>query len=219
MERTSSKKAATISPLFERKVTKMSKATAIIAFVIGAAGGAAAAWYITKTKYERIAQEEIDSVKETFSKLYKRDNEATESSAESDDSTDEDEEEPEEPLSVMEYAIKIRNEGYAREEVKEEGELPYVIAPESFDEMDGYSVLSFTYYADKVLTDDRDRAIDDITPVVGFADAEELESHFGEHEDDSIFVRDDRLKRDIEILYDTRKFADVLAAEPYKAGV
>lgn len=198
----------------------MSKATAVIAFVIGAAGGAAAAWYITKTKYEQIAQEEIDSVKETFSKLYKRNEETEEASSEAEESTDEEEEEPSKPLSVMEYAIKLRDEGYAREEVKEEtADLPYVIAPESFDEMEGYTVMSFTYYADKVLTDDRDRAVEDLESVVGFSSPEDLESHFGEHEDDSIFVRNDRLKCDIEILYDTRKYADVLAKEPYKAGV
>lgn len=198
----------------------MSKATTFIAFAIGAAAGAATAWYFTKKKYEQIAQEEIDSVKETFSKLYKREDKAPETVEESTD------EKPDEPLSVMDYARKIRQEGYQTQDVAEPSEppqtlysLPYVIAPESFDEMEGYGVLSFTYYSDKTLTDDRDRIVDDLETAVGFSSHDELESHFGEHEDDSIFVRDDRLKHDIEILFDHRKYSDVLEKEPYKAGV
>ena len=40
----------------------------VLIFAVGAAIGSAATWYFVKTKYERIAQEEIDSVKEEFSK-------------------------------------------------------------------------------------------------------------------------------------------------------
>ena len=40
----------------------------LAAFAIGAAAGSVATWAVVKTKYERIAQEEIDSVKEVFSK-------------------------------------------------------------------------------------------------------------------------------------------------------
>lgn len=201
----------------------MSKATVFIAFTIGAAAGAATAWYFTKTKYEQIAQEEIDSVKETFSKLYKREDEVGEPDKNVEESTDE---ASDEPLSVMDYARKIRQEGYLTRDDAESSEppealysLPYVIAPESFDELEGYEALSFTYYSDKVLADDRDRAVDDLETAVGFSSYDELEGHFGEHEDDSIFVRDDRLKHDIEILFDSRKYSDVLAKEPYKAEV
>ena len=39
-------------------------------FSTGVAIGSFVTWKMVKTKYERIAQEEIDSVKETFSKFY-----------------------------------------------------------------------------------------------------------------------------------------------------
>ena len=39
-----------------------------LAFVAGAAAGSAITWKLLKTKYEKIAQEEIDSVKEVFSR-------------------------------------------------------------------------------------------------------------------------------------------------------
>lgn len=204
----------------------MSKATTAVAFVFGAALGSVTAWYFTKKTYERIAQEEIDSVKETFSKLYKNDADVAQNEVEA---TDEDEEED---PDKAEYRTIAEREGYIPyqssldigkkkepEEVKCDTDYPYVIPPESFDELENYGVISLTYYADKVLVDENDRPIEDMMALVGFEDVEELESHFGEHEDDSIFVRNDRLKHDIEILYDPRTYADVLEKEPYKAEV
>ena len=44
----------------------MSK-TCFVMFVVGAAAGSAATWLYAKKYYERIAQEEIDSVKAVFS--------------------------------------------------------------------------------------------------------------------------------------------------------
>ena len=40
-------------------------------------------------------------------------------------------------------------------------------------------------------------------------------THFGEYEDDSVFVRNDRLKADYEILMDQRTYAEVLQEKPY----
>ena len=47
------------------------KVVAIAAFAIGAVVGAAATWKFAKTKYEKIADEEIESVKEVFSRKIK----------------------------------------------------------------------------------------------------------------------------------------------------
>ena len=41
----------------------------VLIFAVGAAIGSAVTWKLLKTKYERIAQEEIDSVKEVFGLL------------------------------------------------------------------------------------------------------------------------------------------------------
>lgn len=46
----------------------MSKTTGFVMFVLGAAVGSVATWQYVKKKYEQIAQEEIDSVKEIFSR-------------------------------------------------------------------------------------------------------------------------------------------------------
>lgn len=47
----------------------MNKSLYFIVFVAGAVAGSVATWQCTKKIYEQMAQEEIDSVKETFSRL------------------------------------------------------------------------------------------------------------------------------------------------------
>ena len=44
----------------------LNKGSLVIAFLAGTAVGVAVSWKALKTKYERLAQEEINSVKEKF---------------------------------------------------------------------------------------------------------------------------------------------------------
>ena len=175
-------------------------------FVLGAAVGSVVTWKYVEKKYERIAQDEINSVKEVFSK---RVAEFTEDTEEVQIKADHAKEKP----NIIEYAARLRKQGYTNYsdiEVKEEEPMsvdkPYVIAPEEFGELDDYDTISLTYYADQILADDNDEIIEDIEDVVGF---DSLNS-FGEYEDDSVFVRNDRLKCDYEILLDQRKYSDVV---------
>ena len=89
----------------------------------------------------------------------------------------------------------------------------YVIEPDAFGEAEGYDEISLTFYADGTVTDDNDRAMseDEIEETIG----KDSLSHFGEYEADSVFVRNDRLKADYEILKDLRSYADVLREKPY----
>ena len=175
-------------------------------FVLGAAVGSVVTWKYVEKKYEQIAQDEINSVKEVFSK---RVAEFTEDTEEVQIKADHAKEKP----NIIEYAARLREQGYTNYsdiEVKEEEPMsvdkPYVIAPEEFGELDDYDTISLTYYADQILADDNDEIIEDIEDVVGF---DSLNS-FGEYEDDSVFVRNDRLKCDYEILLDQRKYSDVV---------
>ena len=214
----------------------MKKAFAnFVMFTIGAVIGSAVTWKLVKTKYEQIAQEEIDSVKETFSKREKQ----TENYSPDDTTTvknftddnvnddamqkdyesilkdhkylniDEDRTDEDRSNSYTKYTL----EKTRKEDLDMEYNRPYVISPEEFDDNDEYNVISLTYYADGVLTDDMDEPIDpeDIDDLVGkdFAD------HFGEYEDDSVFIRNDRLRCDYEILRDNRSFADVAEGSNY----
>lgn len=180
-----------------------------IAFVAGGALGSLATWMFVKKKYEQIAQEEIDSVKEVYSKRKPKT-----------EKNDDDEEEAiqVDEKEVAEYEKIIETTGYSKysdisknntkTEVKHDYlERPYVIRPEEFGELDGYEMISLTHYSDGILADDDDQrmADDEIDEVVGADYAE----HFGEYEDDSVFVRNDRLKCDYEILFDHRKYSEL----------
>lgn len=203
---------------------------AIFAFVLGAAAGSAATWYAVKKKYEQIAQEEINSVKEKFS--YKKAELDTAVSEETDEkcpNTVRDSADKEETISVADYARKLAKEGYTNysnaEDIPEEQsplerlpdvnpdpqDKPYVISPDIFGEFEDYGNISLTYYADEVLCDENDEPLEDIEGAVG-ADFFE---HFGEYEDDSVHIRNDRLKCDYEILRSIRTYEEVLREKPY----
>lgn len=183
-----------------------------IAFVIGAAAGSVASWFVLKKKYERIAQEEIDSVKEVYSRVSREtaDEKKTESSEETETS--------EEDEAVSEVETEITRLGYRdysdisntrnKKEVKKKmmGYTPSVITPEEFGDVDGYDTQTLTYYADGVLTDDADYPIEDIEETIGY----ESLNHFGEYEDECVHVRNDALRTDYEILYDPRNYSDVV---------
>lgn len=201
----------------------MNKATGIAAFILGAAVGSGVTWYLLKDKYEKLAQEEIDSVKEVFSKR-------TSDISEKDEPQDKIEDIPEEPTvkeldSYKEFVSKVEYTDYSTNKtagIKQEKaadieheDTPYVITPEEFGELDGYDEISLTYYSDQVLTDENNELVEDVDRVVGF----ESLNHFGEYEDDSVYVRNDRLKCDYEILMDCRKFTDVLKNLPHRGDI
>lgn len=190
----------------------MSKVTPLVTFVLGAAVGSAVSWYFLKEKYEQLAQEEIDSVKEVFSG---RGREERVENAVNKIEISRIEETPE---AINTVADILKENNYTNREVQElidEAEKPYVISPDEFGELYDYENISLTYYADKVLADDNDELVEDVDDVVGF----ESLSHFGEYEPDSVFVRNDRLKADYEILMDHRNYRDVRKARPRPAEV
>lgn len=194
----------------------------VLIFVLGAAAGSLATWKLIEKKYKDIAQEEIDSVKDTFSKMKK--NEYPDKLEDYPDFEEFDDSDDEEPKSeqkidrnnkpdIVEYAKILSESGYTnyadRQDKKEkkgvepvEYERPYVISPDEFGEKDGYENVTLTYYADGVLTDYFDNVISNIDEVVGFDSLD----HFGEYEDDAVFVRNEKMETDYEILRDLRDF-------------
>jgi hypothetical protein len=186
----------------------------VLWFTAGAVIGAAVTGNYFKTKYERISQEEIDSVKRAFS--VPQQSEPTEGDTENDvESVDDSDPTPEE---IINYNSIISAQGYGesaipvdseREEVKGVAR-PYVISPVEFDTLDDYEVFSLIYYADGVLADETGNVIEDIESMVG----RDSLNHFGEYEDDSVHVRNDAQQCDFEILRDLDKYSDVWHAGP-----
>lgn len=167
----------------------------VLIFVAGGAIGSAVTWKLVKTKYENIAQEEIDSVKEVF---------ANRQSVNSCEKTVDEPKKSEvtyNPLRRITDAL-----GYTEKE--KEGEPvdgPYVITPQQFGEIEEYEKVTYTYYADGILVDEDKDVVEDVDGTVG----EESLNHFGQYEPDSVYVRNDELKIDYEILLDLANYTDI----------
>ena len=188
----------------------MRMSTNMFIFAAGAAIGSAVTWFCAKKYYEKIANDEIDSMKEWLARRVEEQDNHDEDQTQ--DETAEQAEEPEEEsnddrAAYEEKVEQLSYNTYYRGPTKEVDEMdePYVIKPEIFGEEDDYEEVSLTYYADGVLCDERDNRIEDIAGTVG----EDYAEHFGDYEDDSVFVRNDRLKTDFEILKDWRNYSDL----------
>lgn len=175
------------------------KGTNILIFALGAAVGAAASYAFAKKKFLGLAQEEINSVKEVYSKRAAA----------------------REKPDLSEFSEIAENEGYSPEAKdnekpvkKSKDKRPYVISPDEFAEDGEYDKVSLTLYADNVLTDEEDEPIDNVDEIVGEVNL----SSFGAFEDDCVFVRNDSFKADYEILRDERKYSEVVAKSPHKIG-
>lgn len=170
----------------------------IVIFTVGAAIGSAVTWKLVKTKYERVAQEEIDSVKDLYSK---RERETTKEESDPEEVVVDEETKEEYVAKIKEYGYSSNDDEIVKED--EDVERPYVISPHEYDEI-GYRTVSLEYFADGVLIDEKGKIIRNVDEVIGI----EPEEHFGEYEDDSVFVRDDRKRIDYEILRNEGMYAE-----------
>ena len=188
-----------------------------LAFTAGVAFGASVTYILVKKHFKKIADDEIDTMREYFRN--KKAEVVEEETDEADVKEARDEHQEEKP-NIREYASLIKKENYsnysnsadAKKKEVDDVEKPYVISPEEFGELD-YSTISLTYYSDGVLTYESDELVEDADSIVGADFAE----HFGEYEDDSVFVRNDRMKTDFEILVDKRNYSDVVETTPHPA--
>lgn len=190
----------------------------VLMFTIGTAIGSVVTWKLLKTRYEVLLQEEIESVKEAFANL--KVDEAEEAT---------DEKEPVDPVTgdtkaefkatYEDYCELLEKSGYTNGEKggKElmEGIKPYVIPPEEYGEKEEYEQVTFSYFADGVVAyeypdPETGEILFDVIQDVDDCIGHENLLHFGEYEDDSLHVRNDRMEVDYEILRDYRNFEDIV---------
>ena len=202
-----------------------------IIFTAGAIIGSLVTWKVIKTKYENIAQEEINSVKEEYTRLmvsmkkklndsvtYKDDNNEDDESEKNTDNIDD---------SIMtnyneivkSYCSSDEEENTQNEkegEEKEEDndgvsymEAPYVISPDDFGSVPGYNVEPLDYFADGILADGWGVELD-IAETIG----EDAVNHFGDYDDDVVYVRNEQTKLEYEITRDPRTYAEAVRTNP-----
>ena len=209
----------------------------LLIFLAGAALGTIVTGRVLKTKYEQIAEEEIASVKEVYAKKMKKLEESTEGDTEPEPTKEEVNQYREMASGYTNYSkmkkLEEPTEGdtepeLTKEEVNQYREMafshidylkmqkevekevvevytPQVISPDEFDTND-FKTQTLTLYADGVLADEYDNVITNVDEIVG----EESLDHFGEYEEDTVYVRNEELETDFEILKDDSNYRDML---------
>ena len=183
-------------------------------FVAGAVVGGIATWQYTKKKYEQIAQEEIDSVKEVFKTINEEKRSIRDWSEYEDDGEEDDENEEQHRANVTSYKNLLVSNGYSNPSPSTQilVDRAYVIKPDEFGEFEDYETISLFYTEDGVLLDDRYERVDD----PDFTISMESLDHIGDYEDDCVHVRNDRLKADYEILVEERTYSEILRKELHR---
>lgn len=167
-------------------------------FAVGVGVGVGVSWKLLRDKYEQIANEEIESVKETFSERKKE----TEKQIVEVKTIIKEQEVNKDLVDYSKLATRYSDEPKKEEPEIVEEDAPYVISPDEYGEIYDYDQIELTYYADGVLTDDTDEVIDDVDDTVGLDSL----NHFGDYEEDAVHVRNDERKCDYEILRDLRNY-------------
>ena len=200
-----------------------------IAFLAGAAISGLSAWFATKKvcrkKYAKIAQEEIDSVKERFTapkveaaKKFieeKKNQELKSTTTKAKQATNK--------PSLSEYAKNIKSYvNYSNSESKEDigsnglkrisfkpsGAIE-VIEPEEYGDDEDYDKIELTLYADGILADEDNEIIEDPNGIIGVGNIK----HMGEYEEDALHIKNEPRKAYFEILKDHRKYEDATGKE------
>lgn len=177
----------------------MSRFGNILAFLVGVAVGGAAVWSYAREKYAAIAEEEIRSVKETFRARERGQDEALDAGSEKTD--------------ISEYDRQLREAGYTDCPVESVSQTlsshPIVISPDEFEENEEFFKVELLYFADGVLTDEVNEIVENADEIIGDA-----LNHFGEYEEDSVYVQNDTRHCCYAIRKDLRYYSDVLEDMP-----
>lgn len=166
----------------------------VLYFLAGAGVGAGLAWYITKRHYENYIYDEVDAIRESY------------------------EEEKQEERDKKVYRAKVKNLDYISQDIvpideedcdengikKDETEInpfpsepvdyPYTIGPDAYHDETLFDKQTVTYYTESdVLVTDEDEIIEHGLIGDGI-------NQFGEYEEDTVFVRNEKLGMDFEVI-------------------
>lgn len=216
----------------------------VIMFAVGAAVGSAVTWKLVKTKYEQIANEEIQSVKEEYTDLmvkmkkklyesatYVEPEDSVEAASEEDDADypdDDDRDFTEKEKQQIEYyklTSKYRDgntdndaeddENGEEGDEGEDDEVPYINGPYVITPED-FSCSPPGYNA-QTLDYFSDGVLADDWGVKLDVDetiGEENVDRFGEYVDDILYIRNERTEIDYEVTRDPRTYDEVVRMNP-----
>lgn len=180
--------------------------TYFVIFAIGTVVGSVASMKYFKTKYEHIADEEIESVKKSITQLIKNSdilNKKSDSNPKNNSNDASDNTKGKETLNKVVNKLDYTSfsKSVSQEEAKDdkpEGDLPYIIPPEQVGE-DDYECNTYTLYSDGVLTDELNDVVEeeDLAYLIGSRD---VFKHIDDYGNGAVYVRNDFLGTDFEII-------------------
>lgn len=186
----------------------MSKIKGLLIFAAGAVAGTVAGIGISKRHFEAIAAQEINEVRDYYRKANKELEEQKEEQKEEQENTKKEEvveETIEEYNNIIKYGNYVTTEEIDDEEDDYSDDEPYIIDPSEFGNNGNYATQTCTYFADGVLVDDVDEVIEDPEKLVGNLHVD----IFRDFDATSVYVRNDWMKMDFEILKDDWFWSDL----------
>ena len=175
----------------------------LFTFVGGVAIGAYSAWELLKETYEERIRVEVESVKKAF------ENRAIAQNAPANEEPPKTANEIRNQNDLISYANIIKEKTYAAPPVpdisKRDG--PYVISPDEYGELYDYRKVTIIYFADGALSDNEYDILTNTEVEESFG--YECLDHFGEFEEDTVYVRNDAKRCDYEIQKDLRNYSEL----------
>lgn len=165
----------------------MSKITGFFLFAFGAGLGTWITWSKTRKHYEEKTQQAIDDVKAAYK--------ANITSNDINDGGDE-------------VTLDVED-GVTENDILPKRTTPYEISATEYGTRKGYTAIQLILFADDVLADEEGVIYKD--EEVG---ADILERLY-ENEDDAVYIRNDTIMRDFEIVTDAREYGDVTFQSPF----
>lgn len=181
----------------ERQIEEKVVAGSVIGFIIGAVVSGLTTYFATKKKIKAKADEEIEEVRDIYEKM----------------TLEHSKEKKKEEVPVKNYKVQAMHHRILTESEKKVEEskkdIPEIIPIESFVEDDDYDKETLIFYEeDGVLTDQYDHVIG-LNETIG----EEALNHFGEEEEDIVYVRNNKLMIDYEVILEHKASPPTALAE------
>ena len=192
---------------------------------IGAGGiiGGVVGFFLAKKKYEHLADEEVKSVKDTFSKYFEHDKvkeDKLNHMPAPETSSVVQEEHKDTPIvdysaryqsSINRYSSSVPNERDTLPETSVVSGDPaniFIITPKEFNESE-YNAVTLFYYKDGVLSNDNYEPLNavEITSMIG----DQALDSFGTYGTDSVYVQNDNNKTVYEIILEDDNYTDIVA--------
>lgn len=191
---------------------------------IGAGGiiGGVVGFFLAKKKYEHLADEEVKSVKDTFSKYFEHDKVKEDKLSHMpapETSSVVQEEHKDTP--IVDYSARYQSSinGYSSSVPNERDKLPetsvvsgdpaniFIITPKEFNESE-YNAVTLFYYKDGVLSNDNYEPLNavEITSMIG----DQALDSFGTYGTDSVYVQNDNNKTVYEIILEDDNYTDIV---------